>query len=125
MRVEGWQGEIHSETLLRSSAAWNGDPYETYAQGVPELSVLRITIPPRSKLKWHMHPMPNVGYIVSGELTVQEPCRIGRRFVAGDVIPETVNAIHRGLTGDQGVVLIVFYAGVQGMPLIEGVECGV
>lgn len=40
-----------------------------------------------------------------------------RHFVAGQVVPETVNTLHRGVTGDRPVVLIVFYAGVKGMRL--------
>lgn len=36
-----------SETLLRASASWNGLPYEAYPQGAPEVTVLRISIPPR------------------------------------------------------------------------------
>jgi hypothetical protein len=64
--------------------------------------------------------MPNAAYIVSGEITIEQ--RGGnkkRHFVAGEVVPETVNTLHRGITGEQPVVLIVFYAGVKGMPLVE------
>jgi quercetin dioxygenase-like cupin family protein len=112
--------DIKSETLLHSSSAWNGAPYEAYSKGAPELSVLRITIPPHSKMKWHTHPMPNAAYVVSGEITVEEPSGNSKRhFTAGQVVPETVNTLHRGVTGDQPVVLIVFYAGVKGMPLSE------
>jgi hypothetical protein len=30
-----------------------------------------------------------------------------------------VNSVHRGVTGETGVILIVFYAGVKGMKLSE------
>jgi len=114
------QFDIKSETLLHSSSAWNGVPYEAYSKGSVELSVLRITIPPHSKLKWHTHPMPNAAYIVSGEITIeQQGVPKKRRFLAGQVVPETVNTLHRGITGERPVVLIVFYAGVKGMPLAE------
>jgi quercetin dioxygenase-like cupin family protein len=69
-------------------------------------------------MKWHTHPMPNAAYIVSGEIAVEQPGGIRKQhFVAGQVVAETVNTLHRGVTGDQPVVLIVFYAGVKGMPL--------
>jgi quercetin dioxygenase-like cupin family protein len=114
------QSDIKSETLLRSSSAWNGVPYEAYSKGLVELSVLRITIPPHSKLNWHTHPMPNAAYIVSGEITIEQlGVNRERHFVAGEVVPETVNTLHRGITGEQPVVLIVFFAGVKGMPLTE------
>ena len=114
------QFDIKSETLLHSSSAWNGVPYEAYSKGAVELSVLRITIPPHSKLKWHTHPMPTAAYIVSGQITIeQKGVPNKRRFLAGEVVPETVNTLHRGITGERPVVLIVFYAGVKGMPLAE------
>jgi quercetin dioxygenase-like cupin family protein len=105
---------------LQTSAAWNGAPYQAYSKGTPELSILKITIAPHSELKWHTHPMPNAAYILSGEITVEQPGGTTKRhFVAGQAVPETVNTLHRGTTGDQPVVLIVFYAGVKGMPLAE------
>src|SRR5262252_2508581 len=102
------QADMKSETLLHSGSAWNGVSYGAYSKGAVELSVLRITIPPRSKLKWHTHPMPNVAYILSGEITVeQQGVHKKRHFVAGEVVPETVNTLHRGITGEQPVVLVV------------------
>jgi len=66
--------------------------------------------------------MPNAAYVVSGELLVEK--RDGGqtiRLVAGDVLPEMVNGVHRGVTGDVPVVLIVFYAGARGLPVTETV----
>ena len=114
------QFDIKSETLLHSSSAWNGVSYEVYSKGAVELSVLRITIPPHSKLKWHTHPMPSAAYIVSGEITIEQlGVNKKRHFVAGEVVPETVNTLHRGITRERPVVLIVVYAGVKEMPLAE------
>ena len=114
------QFDIKSETLLHSSSAWNGVSYEVYSKSAVELSVLRVTIPPHSKLKWHTHPMPSAAYIVSGEITIEQlGVNKKRPFVAGEVVPETVNILHRGIAREQPVVLIVFYAGVNGMPPTE------
>jgi hypothetical protein len=35
---------------------------------------------------------------------------------AGDVLPEMVGTVHRGVTGDTPVELIVFYAGAKDIP---------
>ena len=114
------QFDIKSETLLHSTSAWNGVSYEVYSKGAVELSVLRITIPPHSKLKWHTHPMPSAAYIISGEITIEQlGVNKKRPFVAWEVVPEAVNILHRGIAREQPVVLIVFYAGVKGMPLAE------
>jgi len=64
--------------------------------------------------------MPNAAYIVSGQLTLQRK-KDGKKqhFTAGEAIPETVGTLHRGVTGNEPVVLIVFYAGRRGMPLTK------
>jgi hypothetical protein len=60
--------------------------------------------------------MPNAAYVLSGEITVEEPSGIKRHFSAGEVIPESVNHWHRGVVGVEPAVFIAFYAGVKGMP---------
>ena len=104
-----------TRVLVKSTTAWNGRPYEKYGEGRPELTVVRVTIPPHTRLPWHMHPMPNVGYILSGNITVEDRAT-GRKkvFREGEAIPEQVNAAHRGLTDDEPVVIIVTYAGTAG-----------
>jgi quercetin dioxygenase-like cupin family protein len=111
---------VKSEVLLSASNSWDGTAYSQYPQGVPQITVLRLSLAPNTTLPWHTHPMVNVAYIVSGELLLErQDGAAKRRLVAGDVVPEMVGAIHRGVTGDVGVTLIVFYAGVKGMPLTE------
>ncbi len=112
------QPAIQSETLLQSRSSWDGQPYVAYPASRPELSVLKITIPPHTQLKWHTHPMPNAAYILSGELTLERK-EDGKKqhFTAGQVVAEMVDALHRGVTGKAPVTLIVFYAGIEGVPL--------
>jgi quercetin dioxygenase-like cupin family protein len=109
---------IRTETLLKTTSSWDGTPYVSYPQAQPELTVLKITIPAHTRMTWHEHPMPNAGYVVSGRLTVEKKTNGEKRVLtAGQVLPEMVDALHRGTTGDTPVVLIVFYAGTPGMPL--------
>jgi quercetin dioxygenase-like cupin family protein len=111
---------VQTETLLRSSASWDGAPYKAYPQGSPEMTVLKITIPAHSSLPWHTHPMPNAAYVLSGQITVEKKENgMTKVITAGQVLPEMVDALHRGTTGDTPVVLIVFYAGTKDMPLSQ------
>ncbi len=110
---------IHSETLIQTDSSWDGTPYKAYPAGQPQLTVLRITIPAHTTMKWHTHPIPNAAYVLSGEITVETKEGATHHFVAGQVVPETVNTIHRGVTADQSAVLIVFYAGTSGTPLSQ------
>ena len=114
---------VRSETLLHGSASWDGQPYESYPSGRPELTVLKISLPPQTQLEWHRHPMPSAAYIVAGELMLERK-KDGKkqRFTAGQAVSETVDTFHRGVAGNEPVVLIVFYAGSPGMPL-SGHRC--
>ena len=114
------QPAVQAETLMRSTSSWDGVPYKAYPGGQPELSVVKVTIPPHTQMKWHTHPIPNAAYVLSGELTVEKKDGGEKRILtAGQVLPETVDTLHRGVAGDQPVVLIVFYAGAKGIPLSQ------
>jgi quercetin dioxygenase-like cupin family protein len=110
---------IQVETLQQATTSWDGTPYKAYPEGQPQLTILKITIAPHSTMPWHSHPLPNAGYLVSGELTVEKMDGTNKHFTAGQVIAETVDSIHRGITGDQPAVLIVFYAGTPKLPLSQ------
>lgn len=115
--------KVETKLLVKSAAAWNGRAYEKFGEGQPELTVTRVTIPAHTRLPWHTHPMPNVGYILSGHITVEDRAS-GRKkiFRAGEAIPEQVNAAHRGTTDDEPVVIIVTYAGTVGQRTSEPVS---
>lgn len=110
--------QVHTETLLETQSSWDGTPYEAYPTGTPQLSVLKIVIPPGAALKWHLHDVPNAAYVAKGSLTVERH-RDGlhRSLKAGEVLPEMVKSLHRGIAGPQGATLIVFYAGKKNVPL--------
>lgn len=61
--------------------------------------------------------MPNVAYVLAGELTVEKTDGEKRVLKPGDTLAETVDIVHRGQSGDDPVTLVVFYAGTQGMAL--------
>jgi len=111
---------VESKVLLKTTSSWDGTPYSAYPAGQPELTVLNIKIPANTALKWHQHPMPNAAYVVSGKLTVQAK-ESGQSITLkpGDVLPEIVDKVHRGLTGDSAVELVVFYAGTPELPLSQ------
>ncbi len=108
---------VSNTTLLKTTSSWDGTPYKHYPAGQPQISVLKITIPAHTVLKWHTHPMPISAYILSGSLTVEKRDGTRRHFVAGEAMAEVMGVVHRGFTGDKPAVLIVFYAGSQGLPL--------
>jgi quercetin dioxygenase-like cupin family protein len=108
---------IRIETLAKTTSSWDGAPYRAYPSGQPQLTVLKITIAPHTTLKWHYHPMPNAAYILSGDLILEKKDGNRKHFFAGQALTETVDSIHRGITGDDPAVLVVFYAGTPGLAL--------
>ncbi|HZD76898.1 MAG TPA: cupin domain-containing protein [Acidobacteriaceae bacterium] len=105
------------EVLLQADQSWNGQPYTHYPKGQPQLTMLKLTIAPHTKLPWHTHPFPNAAYVLSGTLTVHDKISGKTKvFHQGEAFAETVNDIHRGETGEEPVVLLVTYAGTPGVP---------
>jgi quercetin dioxygenase-like cupin family protein len=117
IEAENTSSPIQTETLIQSTSSWDGTPYVSYPAGRPQITVLKITIAPHTTMKWHSHLLPNAGYILSGELTIEKKDGTKQRFVAGQAVAETVNSVHRGITGAEPTVLIVFYPGTPGLPL--------
>ena len=117
------QPQTEVEQILQTTQAWDGTAYKNYPTGQPQLTVLRIKVPPHTALHWHYHPVISVGYVLSGELTVEKRATGERTtFRAGQALPETVGTIHRGFTTDGPVELIVFYAGQAGVPITVNQE---
>jgi quercetin dioxygenase-like cupin family protein len=110
--------QIKVEQVLQTTQSWDSSPYTSYPTGQPQVTVLRITIPPNTALHWHLHPIISVGYVLSGHLTLEKR-DTGERTIlqAGQAVAETVQTTHRGFTTDEPVELIVFYAGQVGLPL--------
>jgi quercetin dioxygenase-like cupin family protein len=110
--------QIEVEQVLQTAQAWDGSPYTRYPAGPPQLTVLRITIPPHTALHWHHHPVISVAYVLSGHLTIEKRDTGDRTMLQpGQAVAETVERTHRGFTTDEAVELIVFYAGQVGLPL--------
>jgi quercetin dioxygenase-like cupin family protein len=107
----------HREVLLQADQSWNGNPYTQYPKGQPELTMLKLTIAPHTKLPWHTHPMPNAAYVLSGTLTLHDKVSGKTKVVhQGEAFAESVNDIHRGEAGDEPVVLLITYSGTPGVP---------
>jgi quercetin dioxygenase-like cupin family protein len=121
--VSAREPQVEVQQVLQTTQAWDGATYQNYPKGQPQLTVLRIKIPPHTALHWHYHPVISAGYVVSGELTVEKQGTAERITVrAGQALCETVGTIHRGFTTDQPAELIVFYAGQAGLPITVNKE---
>jgi len=106
------------ETLVKSKLSWDGNPLPAYPQGQPEITLLRITIPPKTRLAPHRHPVINAGVLLSGQLTVITDTGKTLHLNAGDPIVEVVNTLHYGINpGQVPAEILVFYAGTTDQPI--------
>ena len=113
-----YDSNIVVEKLAESSTSWNGDALPEYHKGRPVVTVLKITIPPKTKLKWHKHLVINSGILLKGSLKVVDKNQKELFLNEGDVIIELVNKFHFGVNeGDIPAEIVVFYSGVEGVPI--------
>jgi quercetin dioxygenase-like cupin family protein len=115
----------HADVLAKSDSSWNGKKYTAYPKGDPQLTVLKLTIPANTALPWHIHPMPNAGYVLSGQLTIEDQASGKKQtFRAGEAFTESVDDVHRGVSGNEPTVLIITYSGTVGVPTFKQVDGG-
>lgn len=109
---------VGSEVLLKSTSTWDGAELPPYADGKPEITIQKFTIPPGVQLPMHKHTVINAGVVLQGRLTVETEHGKTLHLQTGDSINEVVETWHAGRNnGDVPVEIIVFYAGVEGEPV--------
>lgn len=116
-----WPDAPQTTVISTFTSCWDSTAF-TYPEGKAEVRVVRIVVPPDSRLGKHRHPMPNFGYVERGSVTVVKVCDDGsdgesRSFSQGEVVNELVGQTHYGISGPEGVVFLLFYAGAEGQEL--------
>jgi len=101
-------------TLLQTLTNSIGQPIAYPRDGTPEVTALLVEMAPGEETGWHQHPVPLLGYILSGEITVYQSTGEKRVVGPGEVSLESVNVAHNGV--NEGAVpckMIVFVAGIK------------
>ena len=127
LRPAGEHGgtKVSVTKLISSTNSWDGALLPAYPRQQPNITILRIRIPPGVRLHTHKHPIINAGVLLSGQLTVVTTKGATLHLVAGDPIIEVVNTMHYGVNeGKTEAEIMVFYAGTLDDPtsIIEKVE---
>jgi quercetin dioxygenase-like cupin family protein len=114
---------VQVDVLAKTGSSWDGYILPNYPKGTPEITILRIKIPPGVQLPLHTHPVMNVGVLLDGELTVVTEDNRALHLQTGESIVEVVNKWHYGKNeGNKMAEILVFYVGVRDMPItITGV----
>ena len=117
LSLNGWvqgSGTAQVKVLAKTTRSWNGTRLPHYPSGQPQITILRITVAPRSQLAMHEHPVINAGVLLKGRLTVVTDDNEILHLKAGDAIVELVGKPHYGKNEtDEPAEIIVFYAGIR------------
>ena len=86
--------EIQKEVLLETTTAWDGQPLPAYPTTQPKITILKITIPPNTKLAEHYHAIINCAVITKGTLKVVK--KDGQELIIkeGEAVAEVLNDVH-------------------------------
>ncbi len=100
-------GKVKLQTLLKAQL-----------EGVEDTEVIvsKVQIPPNSTLPKHWHPGEEFVYVIEGNVTLWQKGKENITGKAGEVIKVPLKQIHTGITGKEGVSLLVFRVHEQGQP---------
>lgn len=109
---------VEVTVLAKSGSSWDGKVLPQYTNEKPEITILRIKIPPGAVLPVHKHGVINAAVLLSGELTVVTEGGNVLQLKAGEALVEVVNTWHYGKNaGNAPTEIIVFYAGTIDVPV--------
>jgi len=109
--------------LLQTTINSVGQPIAYPHDGTPEVTALLVEMAPGEETGWHQHPVPLLGYLLAGELTVYQITGEKRVVRTGEVSLESVDVVHNGVNeGSVPCKMIVFVVGLKDVPFT--VEAG-
>ena len=109
---------LNIKELLRTDTTSIGQKitYPDFAD--PEVTMLKITIPPGKSTGWHKHNIPVFAYVVKGTLTVELEDHQVEKFTEESTFAEVRDKYHNGTNmEDSDLVLIAIYMGGKGQKL--------
>lgn len=109
---------VKVQVLAKSTESWDGTDLPDFSDAQTEVTMLKITIAPKSTMDMHKHPVINAGYMLSGALTVHSENGRILKIKEGDAIVEMVDRWHYGVNeSDRPATILVTYFGPFGAKL--------
>lgn len=105
-----------AEELLKTGTSWDGGLIE-YPVGDPQITSVILRISPDQTPPFHCHPVPTMGYVLSGTVQIETASGQRKQFSAGESVVEVMRTIHRGVAIGGPAEIVVFYAGAEGLPV--------
>ena len=103
------------DVLLQTQTTWEGGDI-VYPNGDAEVTSVILRIEEGQEPPFHCHPVPTMGYVLSGEAQVETAAGESVILKEGDAVVEVLRTVHRGKALRGPVEILVFYAGAAGTP---------
>lgn len=114
---EVYDQAIEITPLLQTDQTNIGQAIEYPDTDNPEVTIVKVVIPPGVETGWHRHPVHGFAVILQGELNITRRGGESLTYQAGDAFAEMIHEIHRGKNvGDEPVELIMFITGEKELP---------
>lgn len=110
---------VSSTVILKTSEDAAGQPVQ-YPNGQPELTGVLVQVPAGSSTGWHIHPCSCIGYILEGQITVEQANGTRKSYKTGDCFAEVRQIRHRGHNeGPTPTKILLFALGEKGLPVSQ------
>ena len=110
-----YNAQVQTTEILRTTKNAAGEDIVYPATRRPEVTGLKVRIPPGCETGWHTHSVPGYAFLISGALTLLYDPGTPRSFKAGEAFVESAGVLHNGRNlGTEDVVLVVFFTGELG-----------
>ena len=115
---EGSASGVVATPILKATTDVAGATLAYPKEGQAELSGVLVELAPGAQTGWHHHVAPAIGYILEGEVCVEQEGGARRTFKAGECFAEMVNRPHCGTNpGTKPCRILLFVAGAAGQPV--------
>lgn len=106
---------LSATTVLQTTTTAVGQPVQ-FPQTRNQWTAVMLEIAPGGRVGRHQHPVPNLVYVLEGEITVEADGHPTRTYRQGQAFAESVNHWHDGLNrGATPVRVLVVFAGEEGV----------
>jgi len=114
---------VDVKEIFTSSENIDGENFK-YPKGKAEMRLIRVEVEKGGTIPMHSHPVPILGHIESGELTLDTKTGLSKTFKEGDsfVLSANTPAHTMGNTGDSSAVMWVTVASAEGVPTLKPAE---
>lgn len=110
------ESEARQRLVVSTGTTVIGEPIRYPSAAPARVTAVEITLEPGQKTGWHLHPVPLLGYILEGELTVDYGAKGKHTFRKGDGFVEAIGEPHNGYnSGPDPVKILAVVIGADGV----------